>query len=103
MISVKVLNEWHELDTLNGFYRLEDLFWLTGRPEGLDPRAFLRSGKRYGSNDIQVNKYTWVKQHVVYGYAAYLDPEFKAVLDQILDADDRAALARTVATGVKHR
>ena len=95
MIRVKFLGEWHELDTLNGYYRLEDL----GGPE---PRDFVKATKPHRKYTVQCRRHVWVSQVKVYQYCCWADPEFAKVwhaAEEAMDAD----LARQVATGVIHK
>jgi len=102
VISVKVLGEWHTLDTLNGMYRLDDLHAAVGKPEDMGPRSFVRAKQPHAPYSIQVKqKYIWANQSKVYGYAAYLDPAFDAVMQEVLAGDK--SLAKTIATGVQHK
>ena len=102
MISVKINKEWHELDTLNGYYKLEDLFKSVGSPEGKDPKTFINECGPHSAYSIQRKKHVWASQSKVYAYAGFLDKEFKAVMDEVLLTGD-TELASTVATGVKHK
>lgn len=102
MISVNVLGEWIQLDTLNGYYRLEDLFKEVGSPEGKDPVVFANECGPHAAYTIQRKKYVWASQAKVYGYAAFLDPKFDETMRNALETGD-LTLARTIATGVQHK
>lgn len=102
MISVKVLQEWHELDTLNGYYCLRDLFRAVGSPADKSPDDFVRLCAPHKPYTIRINKTVWASQIKVYEYAAFLDPHFDAVMKEYLVTKD-VAIARTIATGVTHK
>lgn len=105
MISICLQGVWHELDTLNGCYRLDDLFRAAGKPEGRDPRAFVEHLKPHKLGTIQVrNKYVWSNQAKVYQYAAWLDVDFKDTLVEVLKDYPvlNLELAKTIATGVDY-
>lgn len=102
MIEVKVNNEWHELDTLNGYYRLEDLFKSAGSPEGKDPRDFINECGPHSAYSIQRKKHVWASQSKVYAYAGFLDEEFQKIMDEVLTSGN-IELASTIATGVMHK
>ena len=95
MLSILVKDDWHELDTLNGYYRLDDLWKGVGSPEGLDPRTFVEATKPHTLYTIQIRKHVWSGQAKLYEYAAFLDPAFKAILETY-DLE----LFKTVTTGV---
>lgn len=97
MVSVKVLGEWHTLDTLNGLYCLQDLHTLSGSPQGKSPEDYLKSSPA-SANTIQRRARLWGSQGNVYGYASFIDPEFKAAMDT-LDID----IMKGYATGVIHK
>jgi predicted carbohydrate-binding protein with CBM5 and CBM33 domain len=105
MISLNVLGDWHTLDTLNGYYRLVDLFNAVGKPAGKSPENFVREVKHPVQYSIQVKKHVWANQDRLYAYAAYIDPAFADVMNRVLTepAASRRALARTIATGVIHK
>lgn len=102
MIDVNVLSEWHRLDTLNGYYRLDDLFKGVGKPEGKTPRDFLREACTPEDKSIRVNKYVWGNQNQAYAYAAYLCDDFRAHMEEALDLKD-VRIMRKFATGVMHK
>lgn len=102
MLSVKVLGDWCTLDTINGYYRLDDLWKESGKPEGLDPVSFSRDHGPHEIYSIRRNKYVWATQAKVYEYAAFLDEEFKALWEEAKDLRD-VSLLRNVATGVIHK
>lgn len=102
MISINVMGDWHTLDTLNGYYRLEDLFKAVGSPEGKEPIVFANERGPHAAYTIQRKKYVWANQDKVYGYAAFLDPKFDEIMQEVLETGD-LALARTIATGVQHK
>lgn len=93
MIKVTFQGEEHILETINGYYRLEDL-------SGPDPKIFMRTQGAHRPYSIQFRKDVWVSQAKVYQYCAWADPVFKAAMDAALEAGD-ARLA--LATGVIHK
>ena len=102
MINVKVLGEWHELDTINGYYKLDDLYRGVGSPEGQSPLSYVRGNAPHAAYSIQMKKSTWANQVKTYAYAAYLDPEFARISREVLASGD-VELAKTIATGVLHK
>lgn len=87
MIKVKVLNNEHELDTLNGYYRLNDLWKLSGSIEGLDPVGWMQGHGPHSQYSVQlrtvkragkvVSVNIWGNQSKLMEYSAFICPEFK--------------------------
>lgn len=93
------------MDTLNGYYRLDDLFRAVGSPEGRSPRDFVESTKPHTLGTLQVrNKYVWSNQAKVYQYAAFLDKTFSGTLSKVLEDYPKLdlKLAKTIVTGVNY-
>ena len=106
MISIKVLNDWHTLDTINGYYKLNDLFKLVGSPEGFDPETFVRTQGPHSDYSIQRKKHIWATRLKLYSYAAFLDEEFNETMLLIADTintDIALTLALSISTGVQHK
>lgn len=102
MISVKVKDEWCTLDTLNGYYRLDDLWSSVGNPMDKTPRTFALS-KMHKMDSIQFTKNkTWGNQVKLYEYCSYIDNVFKQIMHEACTTKD-LDLALTIATGVLHK
>lgn len=103
MIDVKVLNEWIELDTLNGYYCLDDIYKSIGSPEDRSPRAWFKNlgGVPLYSMGFTTTK-TWANQVHVYKYCAWLCPNFKAKMEEFLASKD-ITVALAISTGVMHK
>lgn len=102
MIEVKVFGEFHPLDTLNGYYRLDDLYTQVGRPKGLSPREFVGSKLHKMYSVMLTRTKTWGNQVKVYEYAAFLDPKFLEVMTQAVSLKSRE-LALQISTPVMHK
>lgn len=102
MIKINVAGDWATLDTLNGYYCLEDLWAAYGKPEGFDPRTFLRTCGPHRRYTMQSRRKVWCSQAKVYQYAAWVDPKFNAIMAEALETKD-VELAKQIATGVIHK
>lgn len=79
MIKVKLLDEWHTIDTLNGYYCLEDVWKAAGKPEDFRTQEFVKRNGPHRDYSIQrVGPRIWGCQSKVYQYCGWLCPEFKA-------------------------
>lgn len=102
MIKIKVQGVWVTLDTLNGYYRLEDLWAAHGKPASFSPRNFMRSQGPHRAYSLQFRKYVWGSQSKLYQYAAWICPQFSDIMHEALEAGD-AGIARQIVTGVIHK
>lgn len=104
MIDVKVCGEEIELDTLNGYYCLDDIFKMIGKPDGKSPRYWfsqLDQRPPHGSIAFTRTK-TWANQIKVYSYCAWLCENFNDVMHKVKDTGDKA-LALTISTSIIHK
>ena len=91
MINVKLNGEWDTLDTLNGYYCLNDAWLAAGKPEEFTPIEFFKGQGPHREGSVQlIGPKVWASQVKVYQYCSWMSPEFRA--DPMSNA-----------TGVRHK
>ena len=78
MINVKLNGDWHTLDTLNGYYRLDDAWLAAGKPEEFTPKEFIKRNGPHRQYSMQrVGSKIWGSQVKVYQYCSWMCPKFR--------------------------
>ena len=70
MLKLEFLGDEVELDSLNGYYRLNDL-------GGPDPRVFMNTQGPHTPYSIQLKRHVWCNMPKVIQYCSWADPVFK--------------------------